>query len=204
MGMETGFILSFLAGMASILSPCVLPLIPIVIGYSVLKRGLKEILAFTGGFFLIFAVITVLTVIFTAALNSYLLYIRIVAAILLVLVGLFFIINPQMPRLSLAARPDGGVVASFSLGLLTCLAWSPCFGPYVVAVAAYSASTGNVLYSALNMILFAAGFSLTMFILALLSSRINFERISKYSNTIRIISGLFIVIAGIYMLWGLI
>ncbi|MDD1763417.1 MAG: cytochrome c biogenesis CcdA family protein, partial [Methanobacteriaceae archaeon] len=194
----------FLAGMASILSPCVLPLIPIVIGYSVLKRGLKEILAFTGGFFLIFAVITVLTVIFTAALNSYLLYIRIVAAILLVLVGLFFIINPQMPRLSLAARPDGGVVPSFLLGLLTCLAWSPCFGPYVVAVAAYSASTGNVLYSALNMILFAAGFSLTMFILALLSSRINFERISKYSNTIRIISGLFIVIAGIYMLWGLI
>jgi cytochrome c biogenesis protein CcdA len=202
--METGFILSFLAGMASILSPCVLPLIPIVIGYSVLKRGLKEILAFTGGFFLIFAVITVLTVIFTAALNSYLLYIRIVAATLLVLVGLFFIINPQMPRLSLASRPDGGVVGSFLLGLLTCLAWSPCFGPYVVAVAAYSASTGNVLYSALNMILFAAGFSLTMFILALLSSRINFERISKYSNTIRIISGLVIVIAGIYMLWGLI
>jgi cytochrome c-type biogenesis protein len=190
--------------MASILSPCVLPLIPIVIGYSVLKRGLKEILAFTGGFFLIFAVITVLTVIFTAALNSYLLYIRIVAAILLVLVGLFFIINPQMPRLSFASRPDGGVVGSFLLGLLTCLAWSPCFGPYVVAVAAYSASTGNVLYSALNMVLFAAGFSLTMFILALLSSRINFERISKYSNTIRIISGLFIVIAGIYMLWGLI
>lgn len=189
--------------MASLLSPCVLPLIPIVIGYSILNRGVREILAFIGGFFLIFAVITILTVIFTAALNAYLLYIRMVAAILLVLVGFFFIINPQLPRLSFTSRPDGGVVGSFLLGLLTCLAWSPCFGPYVVAVAAYSASTGNVLYSALNMVLFAAGFSLTMFILALLASRINFERISKYSNTIRIISGLVIVLAGIYMLWGL-
>jgi cytochrome c-type biogenesis protein len=201
--METGFILSFLAGMASLLSPCVLPLIPIVIGYSLLNRSLREVLAFTGGFFLVFAVITVLTVLFTAALNAYLLYIRIVAAILLVMVGIFFIINPQIPRLSFKSRMEGGVLGSFILGLLTCLAWSPCFGPYVIAVAAYSTATGNVFYSALNMILFAAGFSLTLFILALLASRINLERISKYSNTIRIISGLVIILAGIYMLWGL-
>jgi cytochrome c-type biogenesis protein len=201
--METGFILSFLAGMASLLSPCVLPLIPIVIGYSILNRSVREILAFTGGFFLIFAVITILTVIFTAALNAYLLYIRIVAAILLVLVGIFFIVNPRIPRLSFKSRTGSGVVGSFILGLLTCLAWSPCFGPYVVAVAAYSASTGYVIYSALNMVLFAAGFSLTLFVLALLASRIDFERISEYSNWIRIISGLIIVLAGIYMLWGL-
>lgn len=201
--MQTGFILSFLAGMASLLSPCVLPLIPIVVGYSILNRSLREIFAFTGGFFLIFAVITILTVIFTAALNAYLLHIRMLAAIILVLVGIFFIFNHQIPRLSFKSRTEGGVVGSFILGLLTCLAWSPCFGPYVVAIAAYSTATGNVLYSALNMILFAAGFSLTLFILALLASRINFERISKYSSTIRIISGLVIVLAGIYLLWGL-
>lgn len=201
--METGFILSFLAGMASLLSPCVLPLIPIVVVYSILNRSLREIFAFTGGFFLIFAVITILTVIFTAALNAYLLHIRMLAAIILVLVGIFFIFNHQIPRLSFKSRTEGGVVGSFILGLLTCLAWSPCFGPYVVAIAAYSTATGNVLYSALNMILFAAGFSLTLFILALLASRINFERISKYSSTIRIISGLVIVLAGIYLLWGL-
>ena len=201
--METGFILSFLAGMASLLSPCVLPLIPIVVVYSILNRSLREIFAFTGGFFLIFAVITILTFIFTAALNAYLLHIRMLAAIILVLVGIFFIFNHQIPRLSFKSRTEGGVVGSFILGLLTCLAWSPCFGPYVVAIAAYSTATGNVLYSALNMILFAAGFSLTLFILALLASRINFERISKYSSTIRIISGLVIVLAGIYLLWGL-
>jgi cytochrome c-type biogenesis protein len=201
--MEPGFILSFLAGIASLLSPCVLPLVPIVIGYFILNRNLREVLAFTGGFFLIFAVITVLTMIFTAALNVYLLYIRIVAAILLVLVGIFFIINPKIPSLSIKSRGEGGATGSFIMGLLTCLAWSPCFGPYVIAVAAYSTATGNLLYSALNMILFAAGFSLTLFALAILASRINWERTTKYTKTIRIISGLVISLAGIYMLGGL-
>jgi cytochrome c-type biogenesis protein len=201
--METGFILSFLAGIASLFSPCVLPLIPIVIGYSVLNHSLKENLAYTGGFFLIFAVVTVLTVIFTAALNAYLLYIRMGAAVILVLIGLFFIINPQIPTLSLTSRRENGVVGSFLMGILTCLAWSPCFGPYVVAVAAYGASTGNVLYSALNMILFAAGFTLTLFLMTFMVSKINFEKITKYTNQIRIISGLVIMLAGLYLLWGL-
>jgi cytochrome c-type biogenesis protein len=98
--METGFILSFLAGMASLLSPCVLPLIPLVIGYSLLNRSSKEVLAFAGGFFLVFAVITILTVIFTAALNAYLLFIRIGAAILLILEGILFIMDVQIPRFS--------------------------------------------------------------------------------------------------------
>ena len=202
--METGFILSFLAGMASILSPCVLPLIPIVMGQSILNKDIKEVLAFTGGFFIIFAAITVLTIIFTAAINFYLLYFRIVAAIILVLVGLFFIINPKLPTLPVTVPKVGGIKGSFLLGLITCLAWSPCFGPYVVAVAAYSASTGNVLYSALNMILFAGGFTLTIFALAFLASRLDFKVLSKYSNGIRVISGIIIVIAGVYLLWGLI
>ena len=167
-----------------------------------LKPEFKGSSTFTGGFFLIFAVITVLTMIFTAALNVYLLYIRIVAAILLVLVGIFSSSTPKFPAYQ--SNPGGGrSYRSFIMGLLTCLAWSPCFGPYVIAVAAYSTATGNLLYSALNMILFAAGFSLTLFALAILASRINWERTTKYTKTIRIISGLVIALAGIYMLGGL-
>ena len=88
------------------------------------------------------------------------------------------------------------------MGFLTCLAWSPCFGPYVVAIATYSASTGDVGYSIVNMALFAVGFSLTILIMAFLMSRIDFKKIIKYSDWIRIISGAIIVIAGLYMLTG--
>ncbi|HII84431.1 MAG TPA: cytochrome c biogenesis protein CcdA [Methanobacterium subterraneum] len=205
--METGFLLSFLAGMASILSPCVLPLIPIVVGFSLLKRKNTELVAFGLGFFLLFAIITILTAIFTAAINYYLLYFRIAAALILVIIGILFIANKNLFNISnslISNTPDSqkGIVGSFLMGFLTCLAWSPCFGPYVVAVATYSASTGDIGYSIINMAIFAGGFSLTILIMAFLMSKIDFKAILKYSDWIRIISGVIIALAGLYMLVG--
>ena len=208
--METGFLLSFLAGMASIISPCVLPLIPIVVGFSLLKRKNTEIVAFGLGFFLLFAIITILTAIFTAAINYYLLYFRIAAALILVIIGVLFIVDKRLFNIStpttstISTTPDSqkGIVGSFLMGFLTCLAWSPCFGPYVVAVATYSASTGNIGYSIINMAIFAGGFSLTILIMAFLMSRIDFKAIIKYSDWVRIISGVIIALAGLYMLIG--
>lgn len=207
--METGFLLSFLAGMASILSPCVLPLIPIVVGFSLLKRKNTEIVAFGLGFFLLFALITILTAIFTAAINYYLLYFRIAAALILVIIGILFIANKNLfnistPSISNSNTPNSqkGIVGSFLMGFLTCLAWSPCFGPYVVAVVTYSASTGDITYSIINMAIFAGGFSLTILIMAFLMSKIDFKAILKYSDWIRIISGAIIAFAGLYILIG--
>ncbi|MDY9924400.1 cytochrome c biogenesis CcdA family protein [Methanobacterium sp.] len=205
--METSFLLSFLAGVASIISPCVLPLIPIVVGFSLLKRKNTEIVAFGLGFFLLFAIITILTAIFTAAINYYLLYFRIAAALILVIIGVLFIVNKRLFNISapsISSTPDSqkGIVGSFLMGFLTCLAWSPCFGPYVVAVATYSASTGNIGYSIINMAIFAGGFSLTILIMAFLMSKIDFKAIIKYSDWIRTISGAIIALAGLYMLVG--
>ena len=205
--METGYLLSFLAGIASILSPCVLPLIPVVVGFSLLKRKNTEIVAFGLGFFLLFAIITILTAIFTAAINYYLLYFRIAAALILVIIGVLFIVNKKLFNISapsISSTPDSekGIVGSFLMGFLTCLAWSPCFGPYVVAVATYSASTGNIGYSIINMAIFAGGFSLTILIIAFLMSKIDFKSILKYSDWIRIISGAIIALAGLYVLIG--
>ncbi len=206
--METSFILSFLAGMASILSPCILPLIPVVVGFSILKRTNVEIIAFSLGFFLIFAIITILTAIFTVAINFYLHYFRIAAALILVVIGILFIANKTLLNISnsnISTTSDShkGIFGSFLMGLLTCLAWAPCFGPYVVAIATYSASTADVTYGIINMAIFAGGFSLTILMMAFLASKIDLKPIIKHSDWIRIISGAIIVFAGLYMLKGL-
>jgi len=207
--METSFLLSFLAGMASIISPCVLPLIPVIVGFSILKRTTPEIITFSLGFFLLFAVITTLTTIFTAAINYYLLYFRITAALILVAIGVLFIANKKLFNISTStisesSNLDKGVLGSFLMGFLTCLAWAPCFGPYVVAIATYSASTGDIYYSIINMAIFAGGFSLTILIMAFLTSKIDLKPLIKYSDWIRITSGAIIAIAGLYMLIGFI
>jgi cytochrome c-type biogenesis protein len=199
--MNVGFLFSFTAGLVSVISPCVLPLIPIVVGHSLLRGKIRDVAAFIIGFFMVFAIITVLTAIFTVAINYYLLYFRVIASILIILLGIFFITNKNIFHF-ITPKHINETMGSFLVGFLTCLAWSPCYGPYLIAVVTYSASSGNWIYSAVNMMLFAAGFSVALFVVAFFASKINFERVMKYSDGIRIFSGIIIIIAGIYMLTG--
>jgi cytochrome c-type biogenesis protein len=202
--MEIGLLLSFLAGIASVLSPCVLPLIPLVIGYSLLEQEASEVISFILGFFLVFTLIITFTVLFTAAINYYLYYFRFIAAIIIILIGILFILNKKAFKISYKPVQHGNKnIRSFLMGFLTSLAWSPCYGSYLIAVIAYSASTGNILYSTLNILLFSAGFSLTIFFISLGISQINLRKLIKYSDHIRLISGSIILISGIYMLYVL-
>ncbi|WP_245617779.1 cytochrome c biogenesis CcdA family protein [Methanobacterium arcticum] len=201
--MNIGFLISFFTGAASVISPCVLPLIPIIVGHSILKKKFSQTTAFILGFFLVFTIITVLTVLFTAAINYYLLYFRITAALLLIGVGIFFIIDKNIFKHSYTPKSNSKNTGSFMLGFLTCLAWSPCYGPYIVAIATYSASTGNLVYTTVNMALFAAGYSLTLLLIGIFASKLNFERLITYSKWIRIGSGAIIFIAGLYLLLNL-
>jgi len=198
--MDVAFLLSFLAGAASLMSPCVLKILPVIVGHSLVKQKTREIIGFTLGFFVVFTIITILTVIFTAAINYYLFYFRAVAAIFLIILGVYFILNKNIFKISNKTKYGDDTFGSFLFGFFTCLAWSPCLGPYVVAVAAYSASTGNIMFSTLNMLIFSAGFSLTILIMAFTTSKLNLKRLVKYSAYIRVFSGLIIIIAGIYML----
>lgn len=200
--MDLGYLASFTAGVLSVISPCVIPLIPIVVGHSLLKRDHTEILIFSAGFFLVFAVLTLLTGLFTLAIAHYIFYFRVVAAVLIILMGIFFILNKNMFNFSCNMKNENKHFEPLIAGILTCIAWSPCYGPYIIAVAAYSASTGNWFFSILNMILYSSGFSFSIFILAVLTSRINLEGLMKHYHTVKMVSGGMIIIAGIYLLIG--
>ncbi len=200
--MDVGFIFSFSAGLVSVVSPCVLPLIPLVVGYFLLRRTTIGVAAFITGFFMVFAILTTLTVVFTAAINHYLLYFRVGAAVLIIVMGIFFILKKNLFNFSYTPQYRNETLGSFLAGFFTCLAWSPCYGPYIIAIAAYSASTGNWIYSAANMMLFAAGFSVALLVIALTASKINLQRVMNCSDSIRIVSGIVIIIAGAYMLIG--
>ncbi len=201
--METGFLISFLAGVASVISPCVLPLIPIVVGHSLLRKKTSEILSFVSGFFLIFMLIILFTVLFTAAINYYLFYFRVTASLLIITIGIFLIVDKNIFKFSYVPNYKSNVFGSFLMGFLTCLAWSSCYGPYLVALIVYNASSGSSVYGALNLALFTGGFSFTIFFMAFIISKANLDRLIKVSKWIRILSGFIICIAGFYMLFRL-
>lgn len=198
--MELVLIISFLAGVVSVLSPCVLPVIPVVVGYNLVKRRKIEILSFVIGLFSIFTATIFLTVIFTAAVNYYLYYFRIMAAVVLVLLGIMTIAHKSIFKFSISTDSNRkGIIGSFVWGLITSVAWAPCYGSYLITLIALSVSTGNTLYSALNILLYTLGFLVSIFTMGLIISSINLEKIVGKADLIRRISGILIFLAGIYM-----
>src|SRR5215212_2119403 len=130
-----------LAGMLSTLSPCVLPLVPIVLGSAVTQHRFGPA-ALAAGLALSFAAIGlfVATVGFAVGLDASIF--RSAAAILLIGLGAVLLVPALHARIALAAGPAGdwaerrfggfatdGLSGQFGVGLLLGAVWSPCVGP---------------------------------------------------------------------------
>jgi len=160
--------LAFLAGIMTILSPCVLPLAPIVIaggrandprGPLALAAGLALTFGIVGG------ALAALGVEFGAADG-----VRYASAALMLAVGVIMIV----PALNLGAEralaplagfsdalrarlPATGLLGQFALGVVLAFAWAPCAGPTLGAAFALAAGGGSLAMSMLTMTVFAFG-----------------------------------------------
>jgi cytochrome c biogenesis protein CcdA len=146
-----GIGLALLAGLLSTLSPCVLPLVPIVIGTALGEHRFGPV-ALAAGLALSFVVIGlfVAAVGFAAGVDQELF--RTVAAILLILVGAALLMPRLQLQLATAAGPIGnwaqlhggglstrGLGGQFAVGLMLGAVWSPCVGPTLGAASVLAA-----------------------------------------------------------------
>jgi cytochrome c-type biogenesis protein len=182
-------IISFTAGILSAVSPCTLPVIPILFSESLTGKR-AEIFLFLPGFSSLFLFIMFLTAIFTAAVNYYLLYMRIPSSIILILVGI--LILSEKPSLSIRTPTAENHVL---LGLLTAIAWTPCYSPYLIGIIASSAYSG-INGALINMALYTLGITITLIAVALMSEKI-LGRLLRGSRDLRRASGALITLAGI-------
>jgi cytochrome c-type biogenesis protein len=161
--------LAYLAGALSILSPCVLPLLPIVLGSAAsahrlgplaLALGLAS--AFVGvGLF-------VATIGFSIGIDGD--FFRTIAAVLMILVGAVLLVPLIQSRLALAAGPmshwagqrlegfsASGLRGQFTVGILLGVAWSPCVGPTLGAASLLASQARELPQVAATMLLFGLG-----------------------------------------------
>lgn len=172
---------AFLAGVLSVLSPCVLPLLPLVLGAAVSEHRLGP-LALAGGLALSFTTIGlfVATAGFAIGLDGAVF--RWVAAVLMVAVGLMLVLPQAQARLAVAAGPvsnwteqrfggfsTGGLSGQFSLGLLLGAVWSPCVGPTLGAASVLAARGESLGAVMLTMLAFGIGAGIPLVLLGLVS-----------------------------------
>jgi cytochrome c-type biogenesis protein len=173
--------LAFLAGILSTLSPCVLPLLPIVLG-AALSEHRAGPLALAAGLALSFVVIglVVATIGFTIGLDAGVF--RMVAGVLLIAIGAVLLMPRLQTQFALAASPVGnwteqrfggfstaGLGGQFAVGLLLGAVWSPCVGPTLGAASVLASQGKDLAAVAVTMLAFGLGAAAPLVLLGLVS-----------------------------------
>ena len=210
--------LAFLAGVLSVLSPCVLPLLPIVLGTAASEHRLGPI-ALAAGLALSFVTIGlfIATVGFAIGLDADVF--RAVSAMLLIAIGLVLLVPKLQAQFALTASPvgnwvderfggfaTGGLPGQFALGLLLGAVWSPCVGPTLGAASILAAKGENLGQVALTMFVFGLGAALPLMLLGFLSREAMMRwrgRMMEAGKGGKMLLGGFLVAIGLIVATGL-
>ena len=211
-------LLAFLAGVLSTLSPCVLPLLPLVLGAAVSQHRLGP-LALAGGLALSFVSIGlfVATIGFSIGLDAGVF--RVTAAVLLMAVGSVLLVPVFQVRLATAAGPVSGwaqnrfggvsptgLKGQFAVGLLLGAVWSPCVGPTLGAASILAAQGKDLGHVALVMLAFGFGAALPLMMLGLLSRDTMMRwrgRLLRFGQGGKAMLGALLLSVGLFILTGL-
>jgi len=198
---------AFGAGILSVLSPCILPLLPAVLASSTGKGKLRP-LAIVLGVSISFTLMGVVTSTFGAAFQAYLGQLEILAELLIITMGLAILFEislfnsfSRFPLL--AGMKDEGPISGFLLGLSLGVLWIPCVGPILASILTLVALEGNAVTGALTLSIYSAGFAVPMLLLAysahLSTSKI--KLISRYDVAFKKGAGVVILLVGLWMVY---
>jgi cytochrome c-type biogenesis protein len=209
---------AFLAGLLSTLSPCVLPLLPIVLAAAAGEHRLGP-LALAGGVALSFVSIGmfVATIGFSAGLDAGVF--RVLGGLIMIAIGLVLVVPQIEVRFAAAAAPisnwtdsrfggfaTAGLTGQFLLGLLLGTVWSPCVGPTLGAASVLASQGKDLGQVALTMTAFGIGAATPLVVLGLLSR----EALMRWRNRLmaagkggKILFGGLLIVLGAMILTGL-
>jgi cytochrome c-type biogenesis protein len=212
-------LIAFAAGVLSFLSPCVLPLIPsylsLIGGVSVQELGERRrsrvflrTLLFVLGFSIVFIALGVLFSGTGGFLTSATQILNIVAGALVILLGLNFIFNFWRflnfeKRLHMRSSPTGGLGALL-LGMAFGAGWTPCVGPILASILFLAGSSGGIVQGTLLLAVYSLGLGVPFVLAGLFFSQFlgARERMKRHFETLRIISGVFLVLIGLLIALG--
>ena len=217
----------FVAGLLSFFAPCVVPLLPVYVGYLskgtdnkeekdttekkgklafINKRLIFQTLVFVIGLSTAFVLLG-----FGAGAIGKLLNNRIVlyvsGAIVIILglhqIGLFKIgFLERTKKVEVEKSSRGGILGAYLLGLTFSLGWTPCVGPVLATVLGLASGNGSALYGGFLMIIYSAGLALPFLLISLFAGFFltKFRKLNKHLGKIRVVGGILIVIMGILLM----
>jgi cytochrome c-type biogenesis protein len=209
---------AFLAGILSTLSPCVLPLLPIILATAVGEHRLGP-LALAAGLAVSFVVVGVFIATIGYGIGLDTGFFRTLAALLLVGIGVVLLVPRLQMEFAAAAGPISGWTESrfggldtsglhgqFGLGLLLGAVWSPCVGPTLGAASVLASQGQDLGQVTLVMLAFGLGAAVPLVLLGLLSRDTLMRwrgRLMDAGKSGKLVLGGLLVVLGLLILSGL-
>jgi len=224
---DISLIAAFVAGVLSISSPCVLPLVPLYLthlaGVSTTGTGApdrKRVLANASAYVLGFSVVFVAVGVALGAAGSLVSTGSVVAenrywlvrigGVILVLLGLHQIGVIRLPLMSQDRRlighrvPSGDLTSSFVVGASFGAGWSPCVGPILGAILTMAAGQGDPGRAAILLVAYSAGLGVPFMTAALFGTSASvIRRLTPRLHTLTTIAGSVMLAIGAIMILGI-
>lgn len=202
------YLITFIEGIASFISPCILPVIPIYISYFAtesksMKKSIINSLGFVCGFSIIFILLGVFAGTFGKFVHEYTDYINIIFGIFLIIIGLnyigvLFIKFLNKTKGTNQEKKNLTFITSVLFGIIFSLSWTPCVGAFLSSALILASTTGSVLKGATLLLIYSLGLAIPFIVTTLFLEKMKstFDFIKKYYNIINKISGSILILSG--------
>lgn len=206
------YIITFLEGIISFISPCMLPMIPLYISYFAgnsekKNTALVRSIAFVFGFTIVFCTLGVFTGLISQILIEYEKAVNIICGIVVILFGLSYLNIIRIPFLKGINKEYEikSVFSAFVFGMIFSINLTPCTGAFLGSALMLASTSGTVLEGFLLLLTYSLGLGIPFIISAILIEKLNntFNFIKKHYNIINKICGILLIIIGVLIAFGI-
>lgn len=211
------YVLSFLEGIITFISPCLLPMLPVYVLYFAGgetqegsgKKTLINALGFILGFTIVFVTLGAFMAVLGGLLKAHQTAVNMITGLIVVIFGLNFmgVLNIGILNGTHKIQKDVKELGFFSavlFGIIFSIGWTPCVGTFLGSALLLASQQGSVTKGIMMLLVYSLGLGIPFLLSALLIDKLKgtFQFIKSHYQTINRICGGLLVLVGIMMMTG--
>jgi len=208
------YVIAFLEGIITFISPCLLPMLPIYISYFAgggemsTGKTLKGALGFVFGFTVVFVALGALAGTVGSFLREYQTAVNVVSGLIVILFGLNFLgvfkLNLFRGSRYSVNTDNVGFFSALLFGMIFSVGWTPCVGAFLGSALMLASQQAHVIEGMLMLLAYSLGLGIPFILSAVLIDYLKtaFNWIKKNYRVINVVSGGLLVLIGILMATG--
>lgn len=206
------FFITFLEGVISFVSPCMLPLLPVYVSYFAAgsdSRGrvIARSVCFVLGFTAVFSLLGLFAGTLGALLSRYRVAVNAIGGLVVIVLGLSYLDVLRLPFFKgmQTRRKVSGIFSAFLFGVIYSVSLTPCIGAFLGSALMLASTSGTALRGTLLLVCYSLGLGIPFLISAVLLERLRntFGFIKSHYKVINTVCGVFLIVVGVLMALGI-